>query len=134
MNVPAAKVLRGQPSVERGPKRPGDTLILAVLRRDAHAARQLIKEGVDVNFRDSEGMTALHHAAAIRERPCLRLLVNCGRCDYLIKDNKERYASELAIEWGDDAGVGLLLAKKQAMQAYQRNVPAWAKPHLLRGP
>lgn len=103
------------------------TLITAVRHRDVQTAQRLIAEGVDVNEVDADGMTALHHAAAIRERPCLRLLVNCGRCDYLIRDKEGRYATELAYLYGADCGVGLLLSKKQAMQAFLQGVPAYEK-------
>lgn len=85
----------------------------------------LIECGVDVNAQDDEGMTPLHHAAALGARSCLRLLVNSGKCDYLIKDKYGRYASELAIEWGRDAAVARLLAKKQVEQACRQGVPAW---------
>lgn len=75
--------------------------------------------GIDVNARDKFGMTALHYAAAMGFRPCVRLLVNSGKCDYLIKDNKGRLASDLAYEWGKDNAVGILLQKKEVRQAYQ---------------
>ena len=75
--------------------------------------------GIDVNARDKFGMTALHYAAAMGFRPCIRLLVNSGKCDYLIQDNKGRLASDLAYEWGRDNAVGLLLQKKEARQAYE---------------
>ncbi|MGG6351650.1 ankyrin repeat domain-containing protein [Pseudomonas putida] len=78
-----------------------------------------IKSGTDVNAQDRFGMTALHYAAATGFRPCIRLLVNSGKCNYLIKDNKGRLASDLAYEWGRDYAVGLLLQKKEARQAYQ---------------
>lgn len=80
-----------------------------------------IKSGTDVNAQDRFGMTALHHAAATGFRPCIRLLVNSGKCNYLIKDNKGRLASELAYEWGRDYAVGLLLQKKEARQAYAQS-------------
>jgi ankyrin repeat protein len=89
---------------------------------------ELVAAGVDVNARDANGMTALHHAAAIGSRPCVRVLVNSGRCDYLIRDGLGRYASELAIEWGRDYAVARLLAKHQVRQAHTRGVPAYAKP------
>lgn len=78
-----------------------------------------IQSGIDVNAQDKFGMTALHYAAATGFRPCIRLLVNSRRCDYLLKDNKGRLASELAYEWGRDFAVGLLLQKKEVRQAYE---------------
>lgn len=78
-----------------------------------------IQLGINVNAQDKFGMTALHYAAATGFRPCIRLLVKSGKCDYLLEDNKGRLASELAYEWGKDYAVGLLLQKKEARQAYQ---------------
>ncbi|WP_256675892.1 ankyrin repeat domain-containing protein [Pseudomonas sp. R5(2019)] len=79
---------------------------------------EYLQSGMNVNVQDKLGMTALQHAAATGFRPCIRLLVNSGKCNYLLKDNKGRLASELAYEWGRDYAVGLLLQKKEAMQAY----------------
>ena len=45
--------------------------------------------------------------------------------DYLLRDNRGRYAFELAIEWAHDYAVARLLAKKQAQQAATRGVPAF---------
>lgn len=81
-----------------------------------------ISSGINVNFQDKFGMTALHHAAATGFRAAIRILVNSGKCNYLIKDNKGRLASELAYEWGRDYAVGLLLQKKEARQAYQESL------------
>jgi ankyrin repeat protein len=80
---------------------------------------------IDVNTQDEDGMTALHHAAALGARPCVRLLVASGKCDYLLRDNQGRYAFELAIEWAHDYAVARLLAKKQAQQAASRGEPAF---------
>lgn len=81
-----------------------------------------LQRGIDVNAQDKFGMTALHHSAATGFRPCIRLLVNSGKCNYLLKDNKGRLASELAYEWGRDYAVGLLLQKKEAKQAYEESL------------
>lgn len=106
----------------------GQQLVDCARRADAFALDVMLRKGVDVNTCDHLGMTALHHAAAIGSRACIRLLVNCGKCDYLIRDRQGRYASDLAIEWGRDYVVGRLLSKKQAMQAHRQGVPAWQKP------
>ena len=100
-------------------------LIAQVKACNADLLQGLIDEGADVNFQDGHGMTALHHAAARGARPCIRALVNSGKCDYLIKDNENRYAYEIAIEWAKDYAVGRLLAKKQKQQALNEGVAAW---------
>ena len=70
-------------------------------------------------------MTALHWAAARGARPCIRLLVATGDCDYLIRNREGRYASDLAFEWARDYAVGRLLLKKQAQQAAATGQPAY---------
>lgn len=101
-------------------------IFLAVERLSAAQLAQLLAEpGVNVNLRDKQGMTPLHHAAASGARPCIRLLVASGKCDYLIRDSQGRYAFELAIEWARDYAVGRLLAKKQAQQAAAQGVTAY---------
>lgn len=101
-------------------------LFLAVQRLSAEQLdRWLVVPGVNVNVRDEQGMTPLHHAAASGARPCIRLLVASGKCDYLIRDNQGRYAFELAIEWARDYAVGRLLSMKQAQQAAAQGVTAY---------
>lgn len=101
-------------------------LFLAVQRLSAEQLdRWLVMPGVNVNVQDDSGMTPLHHAAARGARPCIRLLIASGKCDYLIRDNEGRYAFELAIEWARDYAVGRLLSMKQAQQAAARGVAAY---------
>ena len=94
----------------------------------AASAQEALDQGADVNAQDEHGMTALHHAAAKGARPCVRLLVASGKCDYLLRDNWGRYAYELAIEWGRDYAVARLLMRKQAQQAHKQGVPAYVLP------
>ncbi|NWE92845.1 ankyrin repeat domain-containing protein [Pseudomonas reactans] len=85
------------------------------------------QDNIDVNEQDERGMTALHYAAALGARQCLRVLVNSGKCNYLLKDKRGRYASELAFSCGKDYAVGVLLSKKQAKQAHELGLPVWDK-------
>ena len=94
---------------------------------DAVGVRDAIHNRADANVQDEEGMTPLHYAAAYNARPCLRVLLKIGNLNYLIKDKKGRYASELAFEYGKDYAVGRLLAKKEAEQAAREGVEAWPK-------
>ena len=120
--VLAVAGLRAEREAETSP------MIEGVRAGDAAAVRDAIASGADVNAVDRRGMTALHHAAALDARPCIRVLVNSGRCDYLRRDELGRYASELAIEWGRDPAVARLLSKHQARQAHERGEPAFVKP------
>lgn len=104
------------------------TVIAAAQHGNADRMKELIeKYHADVNCQDHHGMTALHHAATIGARPCIRVLVDSGLCNYLIKDKENRYAFELAIIWAKDYAVGRLLAKKVAQQAYVQGVSAFEK-------
>lgn len=85
----------------------------------------LLTWGDDPNVQDEEGMTALHHAAGLGNRACIRALVGAGTCDYLVRDNYGRYASDLAIEWARDYGMARLLSKKRRQQAFARGVAAY---------
>lgn len=91
----------------------------------AEEAALVLAEGADVNVADDYGMTPLHHAAVRGARPCVRLLVASGRCDFLARDKQGRYAFELAIEWAKDFAIARLLMNKQAEQAAAQGVPAY---------
>jgi len=110
---------------QRVPIASASPLIEYVKVGDANALRTALAAGGTVNAQDDDGMTALHHAAAKGARPCIRLLVATGKCDYLIRDNRGRYAFELAVEWGRDYAVARLLMQKQARQAAAQAVPAF---------
>ncbi|MFZ3287777.1 MAG: ankyrin repeat domain-containing protein [Telluria sp.] len=107
-----------------------NNLFETMLSNGATFINSVLQDGTDINFQDEEGMTPLHHAAALGARPCIRLLVNSGKCDYLLQDNLGRYASDLAIEWARDYAVGRLLTKHQVRQAYEQGVPAWSKAKI----
>lgn len=109
------------PSIEEA----SQLLLEKVRTFDVEATAILIEYGADVNVQDASGMTPLHHAAALGARPCIRLLVASGKCDFLARDRQGRYAFELAIEWARDHAVARLLMKKQAQQAATQGIPAY---------
>lgn len=92
----------------------------SVLGLQADLVAAFIHAGADVNNQDEQGMTPLHHAVLLGARPCIRVLVNSGLCDYTIRDHFGRCASDIAVEWTRDYAVGRLLSKKQAMQESRR--------------
>ncbi len=107
----------------------GVHLIEAVKRGYLEPVQSLIAAGVNVNFRDRlMGATALHYAAAYRFHSALVSLIRSGRCDYLIRDKRGLYPSEVAYEIADDPRVGAILARKEARQAYKTGMQAWPKP------
>ena len=94
-------------------KTTAEELIKSIRNHDVNRFQQIIDAGVDVNAHDEDGMTALHHAAESGSRACIRALVRSGKCDYSLKNNNGRTASELAFIWSRDYGVGRLLVKKE---------------------
>jgi len=109
----------------------GRRLIDCVRTGQVYSTAMLIAHGASVNFQDERGLTPLHHAV-MHGRSCTRVLIASEKCDYLIKDKKNRYAFELAIEWGMDYGLARLLITKQKEQAYAQGKRAWDKGIKLR--
>ena len=97
-------------------------LFEAVKTNSYQYTKAALKKGANPNFQDDEGMTALHHAAAMGARTSLRMLVSSGKCDYLIADKQGRYPSDLAIEWSRDFAVARLLTRKRMEQAHAKGV------------
>jgi hypothetical protein len=97
-------------------------LIEAVKTNSFQYTKAALKQGANPNFKDDEGMTALHHAAAIGARTSLRMLVASGKCDYLIADKRGRFPSDLAIEWSRDFAVARLLTRKRLEQAHAQGI------------
>lgn len=108
-------------------------LFKCIKEGDADTLRRTIDIGGNVNYQDpANGSTALHYAAAYSAKGCLVALINSGKCDYLIRDAKGRYPSEVADELGDDLRIAGVLAKKEARQAHRTGVQAWPKPPLVK--
>lgn len=115
--------MTGEPPA--GPDHARDQKLIEAVRTGAVSQVQhALAFGANPNWPDAEKMTALHHAAALGMRPCVRLLVKSGRCDYLLKDAYGRYASDLAIEWSTDHAVARLLGMKRRRQAFEAGRPA----------
>lgn len=89
--------------------------------------RTALSRGGDPNYQDADGMTALHHAAAVGSRAGIRVLVGSGKCDYLIPDNYGRFAAQLASEMSQDFAVARLLTKKRIAQARAQGVSPWKR-------
>ena len=112
-----------QPSRNAKARRIGGlTLIRSLRQHEVSLVAELIALGVDVNVQDERGNTALHYAAALGARPSIRLLVNSGRCNYLLRNKRGRYAYQLALISARDPAVARLLIKKQLQQAVSEGV------------
>ena len=89
----------------------------------------IIDEGFPVNYQDKRnGETALHYAAATDARDVVRVLVESGRCDYLIRDIWGRLPSELALVHGDDPALARLLRIKERKQAQAQGIKPTRRP------
>jgi ankyrin repeat protein len=79
--------------------------------------------GAPVNFVDPvDHATALHYAAAYGARPALRVLLNSGGCDFLIRDWKGRLPSEIAREYGRDREMAHPLLAEEMRQARRQGI------------
>lgn len=116
------------PLSEEDRDRLGSYLFGAIKDGDAESVRDYVRQGANVNVcAPANGGTPLHHCAAYSARLCLAPLLRCGRCDYLIRDDQGRYASEVAYEVANDPRIGGILARKEAKQAAKTGIEAWPK-------
>lgn len=107
----------------------GAQLIDAVKEGEAERIPALLAMGANVNVQDpANGATALHYAAAYKAQFCLAALLRSGQCDYLIRDHRGLYPSEVAYEIAGDPRAGAILLGKEAGQARRTGVQAWPKP------
>jgi hypothetical protein len=91
--------------------------------------RCYIEEGFPANWQDPlTGATALHGAASTRARPTLRVLVESGRCDFLLRDKQGRLASEMAFLYGDDPAAARWLRIHERRQAAARGISLARRP------
>ena len=101
----------------------GLQFIDAVRANNLPLVKRLLEEDIYYNYQDEEGMTALHHAAALGRRGILRCLIASDKCDYLAADYHGRFPSDLSIEWSRDYAMARLLARKRMEQAFKERVP-----------
>jgi ankyrin repeat protein len=104
-------------------------LMAAVQYGHVKLADELISRGADVNFRDTDGATALHHCDTVE---CAKLLINKG-ADMKIKNRdgetplmlKKSDLSELDDEFDDDedkSNLTKLVATLEEMQRIAANL------------
>lgn len=91
--------------------------------------RAFLDGGFPATFQDPVyGQTALHIFAAGRARKAFRILLKSGQCDYLIRDNQGRLASELAFLVGKDIAMARLLRIKERKQADEQGIVLTRRP------
>lgn len=138
----AAKDRRPAPAVKAPPRpkvRP-DALHRAVLAGDADRIKAALKAGANVNARDSQGWTALLHAADKGDSQIIELLMKAG-ADPSVKGPKgespvdaarKRYGTvEAARKKGEVPGVLALLEGKTWAKAVAEDDAAFAQARAL---
>ncbi len=72
-------------------------LFVLIKHGDVELISYLIDCGADINYRDSDGKTALHHAAERNHFECVRSLDKYG-CDAHVLDNEQKSALDYTID------------------------------------
>jgi pectate lyase len=83
---------------------------VAVRVGDVEIVKAFLEQGIDVNAKDSYGITPLHHASAGDNRDIIELLLENG-VDVNAKSKNGRTALHLAVGFGRKDIVGLLVEK-----------------------
>ena len=108
----------------------GREFLQAAERGNAPMVGAYIEEGFPPNFQDRLTLeTALHISAAARARSVLRVLLDCGLCNFLLRDKGGRLASELAYLFGKDPAAARLLGIKESKQAEARGIKLTRRPN-----
>ena len=88
-----------------------------------------VEENFPVNYQDkTNGETALHYAAATDARNVACILIDSDKCDYLIRDNWGRLASEVAYLSGKNPALSRLLGNKERKQAEAQGITLSRRP------
>ena len=92
--------------------------LYAVCEGNLPKVKQLIATVKNINLRvDGSGGTALHVVANYQLTDIFKVLRTRSDLDYLVKDNKGRLPSQVAMNSEEDVGLGALLMKKEREQA-----------------
>ena len=109
--------------------RLGREFLKAAERGSAVAIGAFIEEGFPTNWQDNRTKeTALHVAAASRAHGVLRVLLDSGQCDYLLRDKGGRLASDLAYLYGHDPVAARLLGIHERKQAKAQGIEVKRRP------
>jgi hypothetical protein len=109
--------------------RLGREFLKAVERGNAPAVGAYLEVGFPANYQDRQTQeTALHISAGTRARKVLRVLLDCGLCNFLLRDKGGRLASELAYLFGHDPAAARLLGFKERKQAEAQGIEVTRRP------
>jgi ankyrin repeat protein len=91
-------------------------LLVGLLTRQGEVARVLLAHGANVNFRQGEGVTALHEAAQSGDTDIVRMLLDAGadpnaRAGKLDDGRSGQSALDMARDGGHEDVVALLLSR-----------------------
>jgi hypothetical protein len=114
---------------QRAIEKYGEEYLLAARRGDAHFFELYLSFGMPVNYQHPKtGETALHIAASRRARHIIRAILKTGKCDFLVRDNQGRLASEMAHLYGRDPAVTRLLGLKERKQGEAQGITVTLRP------
>jgi len=109
--------------------RLGREFLKAAERGNAPLVRAYLEEGFPANYQDRRtGETALLASAGARARDVLRVLLDSGLCNFLLRDKGGRLASELAYLFGRDPAAARLLGIKERKQAEALGIALTRRP------
>ena len=98
---------------------------------NASKLRTFIEEGFPVDFQDPEtGESVLHIVAACQARKALRVILQSGEYDFLLRDKRGRLPSEIAYLYGNDPALARLLGIKERKQAGEQGIELTRRPAL----
>jgi ankyrin repeat protein len=107
----------------------GKEWLEACARGNPASIQIFVDSGMDLTYQDAETrQSALHSAAGTGARSTIRLLLNSGRCNYLLRDAKGRLASECAYLFGEDVALARLLGNKERKQAVAEGIALTRRP------